>query len=199
VLERRADNINSGTGTPVCGIPFRLDQPLRDKCKANAVSFTSPLTPITKAGSVSNSNFFYNSDSRYIIQNTNTAGVLPDGTQCGKHNSIHLRLCCGLIIVLFCQDHALELQALQFAIEESGACDAIKGIITASGAKVEEQVPLRKALLSDMFNQINGASNAFSLDAGVNNVVSAIFVNFALTLTLSETETLGGGCRTTKR
>jgi len=125
MLERRV-GITSGTDTPVCGIPFRLGT-LPTECQANAVSFTSPVTPLTK--------------------NSNTAGTVAANTQC---------------------DHALELQALKSAMDQSGACRAIDAIIKAGGVTNPSAASQKQSLLSDMFDRINGQGNAFSLDTGVN-------------------------------
>jgi hypothetical protein len=131
MLERRA-GITSGTGTAVCGIQFRLGT-LPTKCQSNAVSFSTPLTPLTK--------------------NSNTAGTLAADTQC---------------------DHALELQALQFAMDQSGACTVIDTIINAGGVTDPSAATQKQTLLSDMFDQINGQGNAFSLDNSVNNAKSKV-------------------------
>lgn len=70
------------------------------------------------------------------------------------------------------KDHSLELQALQFAMTQSGACQAIDAIIKAGGQTTPSAAQQKQALLSNMFDQINGQSNAFSLDSGVNGAVS---------------------------
>jgi len=127
VLHRRL-----GTGIEVCGIPFRSGS-LPDACKANAVSFTKPLNPITK-------------DSA-------SAGKIVEGTEC---------------------DHALELQALKFAMDQSGACRAMDAIIKASRVTTPSSAQQKTTLLQNMFNAINGASNAFSLDEGVNGAKALV-------------------------
>jgi hypothetical protein len=55
VLAINASDISSGTGTPVCGIPFR--GAVQEACRANAVSFVGPFAPITKVDDVLKSIF----------------------------------------------------------------------------------------------------------------------------------------------
>jgi hypothetical protein len=55
---------------------------------------------------------------------------------------------------------------------ESGACNAIDGMITAGGRQSPSPAEQKRSLLSDMFDRINGAGNAFSLDEDVNRAVS---------------------------
>ena len=71
-------------------------------------------------------------------------------------------------------DHALELQALKFAMEQSGACTAIDAIIKAGGVTNPSAASQKQSLLSNMFDQINGQGNAFSLDTNVNGAVSEL-------------------------
>jgi hypothetical protein len=72
------------------------------------------------------------------------------------------------------QDHALELQALKFTMDQSGACRAIDAIIKAGGQTDPSPATQKQTLLSAMFDQINGQGNAFSLDSGVNGAVSEL-------------------------
>ena len=63
-------------------------------------------------------------------------------------------------------------------MDRSGACTAIDTII-AAGAKAggvnnPSAAEQKQSLLSDMFDQINGQGNAFSLDESVNNAVSEL-------------------------
>jgi len=57
---------------------------------------------------------------------------------------------------------------------QSGACQAIDAIIKAGGQTTPSAAQQKQALLSNMFDQINGQSNAFSLDSGVNSAKSLV-------------------------
>jgi hypothetical protein len=63
-------------------------------------------------------------------------------------------------------------------MDRSGACTAIDAIITAGakagGVNNPSAAAQKQSLLSDMFDQINGQGNAFSLDGSVNNAVSEL-------------------------
>ncbi|KIM75146.1 hypothetical protein PILCRDRAFT_827581 [Piloderma croceum F 1598] len=53
-------------------------------------------------------------------------------------------------------------------MDQSGACRAIDAIIKAGGVTNPSAASQKQSLLSDMFDQINGQGNAFSLDSSVN-------------------------------
>jgi len=59
-------------------------------------------------------------------------------------------------------------------MDQSGACRAIDAIIRAGGQTDPSPATQKQSLLSDMFDQINGRGNAFSLDSGVNAAVSEL-------------------------
>ena len=57
---------------------------------------------------------------------------------------------------------------------QSGACNGIDAIIRAGGQAGSTASEQKQKLLSNMFNQINGPGNAFSLDQTVNGAVSEL-------------------------
>jgi hypothetical protein len=66
-------------------------------------------------------------------------------------------------------------------MDESGACSAIAAltdiVVKATEASCQtgpSAAEQKRNLLSDMFNQINSPSNAFSLDTTVNTAVSEL-------------------------
>jgi hypothetical protein len=67
-------------------------------------------------------------------------------------------------------------------MDQSGACRAIDAIIKAGGVTNPSAASQKQSLLSVMFDQINGQSNAFSLDSGVNGAVSELMRRSVLVL-----------------